>query len=295
MNNVKIQWLASDETLFELDWLKFLVSDVQNYIEVQHDWKAINTDYNTILICNHAVPYRCVLENLRVKGKKYAIVLLSDENLFEPCEWLHDPACIGLLRNYIHPSYMTHPKVQVFGLGYKRNFQNYLNSDNSEDRRYTWCFAGTPHGERQNILDTFKKIENYKIHTCSGFGATDGLSTEDYVNMLQNSTFALCPQGQDSMDSFRIYEALEAGCIPVTTKSSKQFLIRPSYWHGVFYGTDELPFICEETFEECFDKVKDLKIEEIQYLKSQSLNLWKNYKQKWKTQLSQMYSTLNYY
>lgn len=292
MNNVKIQLLASDEHLWEVDWLKFLISDIQDHIDIEYDCRKIDTDNNTILICNHAVPYRYVLENLRMKGKKYAVVLLSDENLFEPCEWLHDPACVGLLRNYIHPNQLTHPKVQVFGLGYKRGFLEYLKNEGSENRKYTWCFAGTPHGDRAQMLKLFNQIDNYKVHTCSGFGAADGLNTKDYVNMLQNSTFALCPAGQDSMDSFRMYEALEAGCIPVTVRSSKQFMIRPSYWHGVFYGLNELPFICEDTFEECLDKIKTLEPTKIINLKTECKSIWDNYKQKWKSNFNYVYSLL---
>jgi hypothetical protein len=109
MNDVKIQWLTSDENLFELDWLKFLFSDVQDYIDIEYDYRKINTDHNTVLICNHAVPYRAVLDELRSKGKKYAIVLLSDENLIDPCEWLHDPNCVGCMRNYVHPNFLTNP------------------------------------------------------------------------------------------------------------------------------------------------------------------------------------------
>ena len=83
MSNVRIQWLTSDETMFEGDWLRYLISDIQDHIDIEFDWKKIKTDKNTILICNHAVPYRNVLESLRQNGKKYVVVLLSDENLLE--------------------------------------------------------------------------------------------------------------------------------------------------------------------------------------------------------------------
>lgn len=293
MNNVRIQWLSSDEKLFEADWLGFLFSDVQDYLEIEFDWRRIRTDENTILICNHAVPYRNVLEELRQNGKKYAIVLLSDENLHEPCEWLHDPACIKLHRNYIHPNHLNHPKVQFFGLGYKRELLKYLNSTNSQ-KTYSWCFAGTPHGERQKMLDIFQEVKDYKIHTCSGFGAEDGLNTEKYAEMLQQSVFALCPEGQDSMDSFRLYEALEAGCIPVTRAYSKQFMIKPSYWHAVFYGVQELPFVWGETFEDCLSKMRTVPTQEIETVAQQCKKLWMSYKNIWKNQFTETFNLLKH-
>lgn len=291
MNNVRIQWLSSDKNLFEVDWIRFLFKGVQDFVDMEFDSRKIHADTNTILICNHAVPYRSVLDRVRANGKKYAIVLLSDENLLEPCEWLHDPACVKLHRNYIHPNQLNHPKVQFFGLGYKRDLVRHLKNPVSS-RDYRWCFAGTPHGERQKMLDIFQEVKSYKIHTCSGFGAEDGLTTEEYVKMMQRSVFALCPEGQDSMDSFRIYEALEAGCIPVTRTHSRQFLIKPSYWHAAFYGVQDLPFVYAETFEDCLTKMMALSTQEVGALQKNCKQLWAHYKNVWQTQFTQTYNLL---
>lgn len=42
----------------------------------------------------------------------------------------------------------------------------------------------------------------------------DYLPPEEYARIMQDSVFVLCPKGH-SIDQFRIYEALEAGAIPV--------------------------------------------------------------------------------
>lgn len=279
MSTVNVQWLTQDETLFELDWLSFLFSED---VRVEYEPDKIETDKNTFLICNHAVPYRYVLDRLRENNKKYVIVLLSDENLRDPCEWLHDPNCLGLMRNYISPMQLRHPKVTVFGLGYKRGFKDYID-EAKKTRDNMWCFAGTPHGERGRMLELFKQLNPNQVRTCSGFGAADGLSTKEYAEVMSDSVFALCPAGQDSMDSFRLYEALEAGCIPVTTRYSQQFKIMPSYWHGVFYGVvPELPFIIEDTWEKCLEVITKLNADEINYKKKCCINVWNQYKNKWK-------------
>lgn len=293
MNDVKIQWLTSDESLFELDWLKFLFSNVQDYIDIEYDYRKINTDHNTVLICSHAVPYRAVLDELRNKGKKYVIVLLSDENLIDPCEWLHDPNCVGCMRNYVHPNFLTNPKVTVFGLGYKRDFHKYLNPNKNENRDLLWSFAGTLHGERKKAVDLFKDERPNKVHTCSGFGAADGLSTKEYVEMLQESVFALCPAGQDSMDSFRIYEALEAGCIPVTLKNSDQFKLYPSYWSGVFRNVSDFPFISTEKWDEALDETKERLNNNFKEHKENCTKLWATYKAIWRNKSSELVKLLS--
>lgn len=281
MNDFNIQWLTQDQTLFEVDWLKLLFNQTQKYINIEYDPNKIKTDKNTVLICNHAVPYRYVLDQLRHNGKKYVIVLLSDENLYDPCEWLHDPNCLGLLRNYVNPTQVHHPKVKIFGLGYKREFAE-LCAKTKADRVFTWCFAGTAHGDRPKMLEIFKNLGSNLTHNCSGFGACDALSTKNYVETLKNSLFALCPPGQDSNDTFRVYEALEAGCIPITLRKSNQFDIYPSYWHAVFRGSQNIPFVIAEDWDDAIKKVKEFDDEQIVNLQIQCEKFWSDSKTKFK-------------
>jgi hypothetical protein len=53
----RVQWLTEDHSLWEIDWLRFLFKPVQDYIEVEFEKDKIKTDENTVLICNHSVPY----------------------------------------------------------------------------------------------------------------------------------------------------------------------------------------------------------------------------------------------
>lgn len=293
MNTFNVQWLTQDQTLFELDWLNTLFKDIQKDIEVQYDPNKIRTDKNTVLICNHAVPYRFVLDQLRHNGKKYVVVLLSDENLYDPCEWLHDPNCLGLFRNYVNPTQIQHPKVQVFGLGYKKQFSQFCKLIET-DRTFTWCFAGTAHGERAKMLEIFKKFGSSVTHNCSGFGASDSLDTEQYAEMLKESIFALCPPGQDSNDTFRLYEALEAGCIPVTLRRSDQFDIYPSYWHAVFRGENDMPFIVAEDWNAALNTINNIDNEKLVEMQIKSSKFWDFWKRKWCNNMTQITNKLSY-
>jgi hypothetical protein len=195
------------------------------------------------------------------------------------------------MRNYIHPNFLTNPKVTVFGLGYKRDFHKYLNLKDTEKRDLLWSFAGTLHGDRKKAVDLFKDERPNKVHACSGFGAADGLSTKEYVEMLQESVFALCPSGQDSMDSFRLYEALEAGCIPITLTNSNQFKLYPSYWHGVFKGA-ELPFVIEKDWEKLHEKVINNLSKDVDIVSKKCKNLWETYKTIWRNKVTTLVKLL---
>ena len=78
MSVTKVQWLSSDPTMFEVDWLNYLFSGVEGQIEIYFNASEVKTDKNTVLICNHAVPYREVLDKLRHNGKKYILVSQTD-------------------------------------------------------------------------------------------------------------------------------------------------------------------------------------------------------------------------
>lgn len=291
MNHPRVQWLTKDSSLWEVDWLRFLFSQIQDYIEVEFEADQIKTDENTVLICNHAVPYRSVLDRLRKNEKKYAIVLLSDENLRDPCEWIHDPQCVGLMRNYINPILLGHPRVNVFGLGYKIGLVKNLQDQPSKD--LLWSFAGTLHGERKNIVEKLDVLTPNKVHTCSGFGAADGLQTEEYTKLLQSSKYVLCPPGQDSMDSFRVYEALEAGSVPVCVKNTGYWHLHPSYWQGVFLGEPTLPFVCEDTWEAAIETMQQIE-QTNKYAETQELcqKFWKHWKTIWQQQATDLFNKL---
>lgn len=283
MNNLNIQWVTQDPDLFELDWLKRIL-DVENIHIVSDIEKQGLTNKNSLVICNHAVNYRVLLDKLRKDHKKYGVFLLSDENLIEPCEWLHDPACVFNIRNYVNPWTYHNPKVITIGLGFKRGFTKKRSGyKQTSERDYIWCFAGTLHGERKHMIKCFNSVGESKTHFCSGFNALDGLKIEKYREMLDSSVFALCPPGQDSMDSFRLYEALEAGCIPVALNRTERIPIHPSYWHAIFPGELALPFVLGNTWEECVSSMQTLiKKDGIKHTQLACRELWKNTVSKWK-------------
>ena len=45
------------------------------------------------------------------------------------------------------------------------------------------------------------------------------LTTANHLNMLLDSVFVLCPRG-NNLETFRFYEALESGAIPIFVKGS---------------------------------------------------------------------------
>lgn len=292
--DVNIVWLDVNLHKWEQDWLSYLLQDTFSQFLITNEFYGLPVNKPTVVVSNHAFNYRKYLDSLRENNKKYAVVLLSDENVQEKMEYVHDPNCVFVARNYFNPLYLRHPKVFTFGLGYKNNFKTQEKSPTFTERKYIWSFAGSFHDHfRKEAVETFKNLNPHKIHAVSGFNAKDGLDTPKYVKMLENSKFALCPRGQVNNDCFRIYEALEAGCIPVVLASAEHMQVQPSYWHAVFYGDSTMPFVVADSWAEALQKVQDIqntnKGDEIQ---NDCQQFWERWKLNWKNMFKNKISKL---
>lgn len=82
---------------------------------------------------------------------------------------------------------------------------------------------------------------NGEIFRSEGF--TQGLEHEMYYDYLGRAKVAPCPSGPELPDTFRMYEALEMGCVPIAdeqTQTMKGGEIFPEYWTW-FWG-EEPPY-----------------------------------------------------
>ena len=56
------------------------------------------------------------------------------------------------------------------------------------------------------------------LKVISGFGGytDDGVEYQQYLDIMRQSKYVICPAGSMCVDSFRLYEAMECGAIPIT-------------------------------------------------------------------------------
>jgi len=84
-----------------------------------------------------------------------------------------------------------------------------------------WSFAGTNWQNRSALMKplTDSKL-NYKCKFLAKWNDLSGLSEADYLDEMRHSIFVPCPGGQNP-ETFRFYEALESGCIPLVLKTAE--------------------------------------------------------------------------
>jgi len=120
----------------------------------------------------------------------------------------------GVFRNYassaFNPSF-----VMGLPLGYY-NFRPQASQISvATSRKYVWCFLGQLNkASRPEMARALSGIGPNLVH------ATDSphsprFTVETYHRALFDSAFVPCPMGNVNLESFRVYESLECGAIPI--------------------------------------------------------------------------------
>jgi hypothetical protein len=82
----------------------------------------------------------------------------------------------------------------------------------------------------------------------------DGLDGADYVQLLTQSVFTLCPSGSNE-ETYRVWEALEAGSIPVVKRSRAWKPLGLDHPLYVVESWDELPRLLEAAMQKSTDSI----------------------------------------
>lgn len=84
-----------------------------------------------------------------------------------------------------------------------------------EERNVVWAFAGEEKGSRAAMVELFAGRIPGKVHFTKSFMGDDSISGNEMLDLYRSSHFVLCPPGNKSPETFRIYEALFSGAIPL--------------------------------------------------------------------------------
>jgi hypothetical protein len=141
----------------------------------------------------------------------------------------------AIFQNYFHLNKWSEPVHNNISyplpIGTFVDVPNDINIKPLQEREFDFCFIGQiPHtGTRdcfkRNIDSFIKSFGNkykYKIHYTNSFN--DGLSHNDYLEILNSSKISLCPCGAFSSETFRFFESIRMGSFPVV-----DFL--PKFWY----------------------------------------------------------------
>ena len=115
-------------------------------------------------------------------------------------------------------------------------------------RRNDWCFTGqVNNGRRHECAQVLDGMSGGVLRVSAGF-AQEVVPRAEHLRLLTDSRIAPCPSGAWSPESFRLYEALEAGALPVCDRRSDKWEPgEATYWRHVL---GEEPFPCVDSWDE---------------------------------------------
>lgn len=170
------------------------------------------------------------------------IIVTSDEQNNFPVDALQHPNKIVWVT---YPNLNTHRTADRFiPLGYTPGTHNV---DTPKD--LDWFFAGQINSpSREACAVQMRNMDRGMLIESEGFA--QGLEREDYLDNLQRAKAVPAPDGWVHPDSFRLYEALETGAVPISNN--------PKYWKLLF---EDIPYpICADSWGDLRDIVRNLKV-----------------------------------
>jgi len=141
-------------------------------------------------------------------GKKVGIIHLSDEWFRCDTSWYKGAAFV---LKFYYCSFVSHPAIKYLPLGCPEHIAPPDKIRPASERGLLWSFCGQRKYSRIEMLKALRKISPHRY-------PQEYISSEDYQNMVNDTVFSPCPMGNTTPDTWRFYESLEAGCIPIVEK-----------------------------------------------------------------------------
>lgn len=188
------------------------------------------------------------------------IVVCDENNLFKTEELNHPNLKLWVQTPRAEKDYGD---ARFFGVGY--GFSSEYRSKFTQEyllKPTDLFISGQNTHERRNVI--FSKLFKYqnknpndriRINMTEGF--TQGMKPVDYYRNMAMAKIAPCPSGIVSPDSFRLYEALEFGCIPIADDVSPAYEYDSrGYWNRIF---PDAPFsiLSDNNVSSLIDKAKN--------------------------------------
>lgn len=166
------------------------------------------------------------------------LIITGDEEGLFPWQEIRHP----MLRTWVQLPRMNKHNDVSFKLpnGYRAGTPALLKDIGYWQKDIDFSFIGqVNHPRREQCVEAAETIDNqYEsyIETTDAFGK-EALAQREYLGILARSKIVLCPSGIETPDTFRLYEALEAGCVPVVDA----FATNNQDWGFWFYLFGEQP------------------------------------------------------
>lgn len=99
------------------------------------------------------------------------------------------------------------------------------------------------HQRRRDCMAAVRRYDGAVVEGTPGF--TQGIERAAYLTEMARAQVVACPAGVSMPSSFRVFEALEAGCIPVVDTRNPRGDRMADYWRLDGFAPLDLPMVSE--------------------------------------------------
>lgn len=212
------------------------------------------------------------------------LILANDEESLFPREKLKHPN----MKVYVmtpRPAHDNKPYDLLIGEGFPKDARKHLKAAKAEamERPLDYWFSGQiTHSRRHDLVKALHTVvefsENNELvgewQETEGF--TQGLPHPLYYKMMASAKAVPCPSGPATPDSFRLFEALEAGCVPIADNCTPPEMGAgvTGYWKYLY---PDAPFPTIDDYEYLQGKLTDVR-DQYPILSNKVFAWWQNYK-----------------
>ena len=216
----------------ERDWIEWLFADLADGSIRADKFAASDSPAIHVVGANAMHGRRLSADVARLSGAGHDTTLFHVSD-----EWL-----AGGYRQYRHfdrvirtyaSGLVAAPGIATVPLGYPNGGAGPAVPRPAGERTHRWSFAGEIKASRAAMVAALAGVPGAVHDTRTGAPLARG----DYRALLADSVFLPCPMGNVVLETWRLYEALEQGCIPIVEA-------RPTidYWRRLF-GDHPIPTV----------------------------------------------------
>ena len=221
---------------------------------------------DTLIIVDSNLEEKAELYNkLKLICSKIFLFHLGDESGAYDLSQIYKN-CNYIWRTFCSNKYFENNRVTCIPIGYKSGVLD----KKRNNRKYKWTFVGTPHkSSRHDLLFQFSDIKPFFCHRTEKFDKKI-ISVEEMSEALSLTEFMPCPNGFVHPETYRVYESLECGCIPIVENAYQ-------YYDRLFPHN---PFIKVDKWMEARPIIKGWNNDQIKQKKEECKIWWNEYKDK---------------
>ena len=245
-------------------WIYNILSKIQ--FEVIEDQKDLKNNDVLIIVDSSVERKNDFYTKLKLICSKMFLIHLGDESGIHNLAEIYNNFNF-VWRAFCSNKYFNNKKVSCLPIGYKSGT---LLKKKIKQRKYKWTFIGTPHKSgRHDLLFQLSTITPSYSYKTEKFN--DKIMEINEMNEILSSTvFIPCPSGFVHPETYRLYESLECGCIPIVENTYK-------YYDRLFPNN---PFLKIDKRKEAKILIEKYKTSEILSKQQECEMWWSNYKNK---------------